>query len=154
MLGRLARWLRMMGYDTLYVREGVDSDIAKLSKDQKRTILTRDRELAGRRGVSSFYIPEILLERQLALVSKRFGLRFSEETMRCSECNGPLAMKEKRLVKGQVPDGVYEKNSIFYACGGCGKLYWKGTHWSRISQLIDKVTTEDRPAEGQRGERF
>lgn len=141
MLGRLARWLRMMGYDTLYVANGEDKEITRIAGSENRILLTRDRQLASRKGINSLYVEEIELEKQLKSVSNAFGLTFREETMRCSECNGELNAEERNSVRGLVPDGVYERNELFYRCGLCGKIYWKGSHWKRIKEVMGNVSS-------------
>lgn len=141
MLGKLARWLRMMGYDTLYMISGDDEDITKITASEGRILLTRDRQLTMRKGVSSFYVDEIELEKQLKSVSSEFGLTFSEKSMRCSDCNGELMTIDRELVNGAVPEGVFERNQTFYKCGMCGKIYWKGSHWKRIMDVMVSVTS-------------
>lgn len=139
MLGRLARWLRLMGYDTLYAREAEDAEIISLSISEDRIILTRDRQLTLRRGARAFYIPEIMLEKQLKLVSSKFGLHFREDSMRCGVCNGLLGVTDRQAVKGRVPDGVYQRNELFHECVSCGHVYWRGTHWTRIRAVIGRA---------------
>lgn len=128
-----------MGYDTIYVREAGDAEIVSLSTSDDRIILTRDRQLTLRKGVRAFYISEILLERQLRIVSDEFCLHFSEDSMRCGVCNGLLRIADRQAVKERVPDGVRERNDLFYECVSCGHVYWRGTHWTKIKALIGRV---------------
>lgn len=129
----------MMGYDTVYIMEGGDDEIVALSKGQERVILTRDRELTRRKGADSYYVAGTGIGEQLADVASFFRLRFREGEMRCSVCNGLLVVEGKGGAAGLVPEGVLERNEIFRKCSGCGKLYWKGTHWRRIMERIEGV---------------
>ncbi len=141
MLGRLARWLRIMGYDTVYVRSGEDSEIIRISESENRVILTRDRQMMMRRGVNAFFIEEIQTEKQLDSVTARFNLPFREDAMRCSFCNGQLHRRGKEELKDIVPEGVFERNELFYQCTSCMKVYWRGSHWKRIEQVIERATS-------------
>ena len=141
MLGKLARWLRMMGYDTLYTVDEDDAEITRLAASEDRLLLTRDRQLIMRKGVSAYYVEDIELEIHLKSVSTEFGLNFDEERMRCSDCNGELLKVDRESVDGAVPEGVFERNQTFYRCGQCGKIYWKGSHWKRILDVLVSVTS-------------
>ncbi len=142
MLGRLAGWLRIFGCDTLYVKSGDDGDIARISESEKRIVLTRDKQLVKRRGINAYYVDDIRPEEQLRLVVHRFNLRFEEERMRCSQCNGTLRIKKREDVSSIVPDGVLERNESFYMCSSCGRVYWKGSHWKRIREVVEKALAD------------
>lgn len=137
MLGRLARWLRMMGYDTLYAREEDDSTIVELSSSQRRIILTRDRQLTLRKGVDALFVSDSKLEAQMSQVAEVYSLHFREDLMRCSECNGSLVKAAGEELRDLVPDGVLSRFSDFQRCSACGKVYWKGSHWERILAVLD-----------------
>ncbi len=137
MLGSLARWLRMMGYDTVYDKRLDDADIAKAGRTESRFILTRDRELSKEPG--AFYVDKDDLDSQLQSVSTRFGLRFSEDRIRCSVCNGELRDLPKSEAVGSVPEGALQANDKFWRCSQCGKLFWKGTHWNGIMERLKKL---------------
>lgn len=142
MLGRLAGWLRIFGCDTLYVKSGDDSDIARIAESEERIVLTRDKQLVKRRGISAYYVDDIRPVEQLKLVVHRFNLRFEEERMRCSRCNGTLRIKKREEVGPIVPDGVLERNESFYMCSSCGRVYWKGSHWNRIREVVEKALAD------------
>lgn len=142
MLGRLAGWLRIFGCDTLYVKSGDDSDIARISRSEGRIVLTRDKQLVKRRGINAYYVDDIRPDEQLKLVVHRFNLRFEEEGMRCSWCNGVLCTKNREDVGSIVPAGVLERNEIFYMCSSCGRVYWKGSHWKRIREVVEKALAD------------
>ena len=137
MLGSLARWLRMMGYDCRYEKSLDDNEIIGLAQKEKRAILTRDEELA-KRG-DGFYLKSTSLDDQLAEVSKKFDLRFDLETMRCSVCNGQLSRIDKNDAKGLIPDKSLENASSFWQCDSCKKIYWDGTHWKGILGRFERL---------------
>jgi len=138
MLGSLARWLRIMGYDTRYFRDREDNEILETSQKEGRVLLTRDRELADRAGVGGLYVESDDLTEQLRQLSRVFSLQLDEERTRCTVCNSPLEEVGPEEVAGLVPEGALKNNDRFFRCTGCGKIYWKGSHWTNIrSRLRD-----------------
>lgn len=138
MLGSLARWLRMMGYDTIYNKTLDDGQLATLAKAESRFILTRDKELAKEPG--ALLVESDELEAQLAAVCQKYGLKFREDLIRCSTCNGALADLPKESAKAEVPEGAYAGNEKFWKCSGCGKVFWKGSHWLGIMERLKKLS--------------
>jgi len=145
MLGDVARWLRLMGYDALYSRNYQDWQILRVAEKGRRTIVTRDRGLynkARRRGLSavlieSYGMPERLAE--LALKT-RIILRADPDRSRCTECNGELVrVEDKSVVRDRVPPGALEAHKVFYVCSRCGRVYWKGGHWRNIERIITEA---------------
>lgn len=137
MLGSLARWLRMMGYDTMYDKTLEDPDIARVAREEGRVILTRDKELSAQPG--AFLLEGTELDAQLKAIAGKFGLRFHEELIRCSTCNGELVDLPKELAKGKVPEGAHAANERFWKCSKCEKIYWKGSHWLGINERLKKL---------------
>ena len=137
MLGSLARWLRMMGYDTVYDKSLEDADIAEVARVEGRSILTRDKELSTRPG--AFLLEDVDLEAQLKAIATKFGLKFHEELIRCSTCNGELVDLPKEQAKGKVPEGAHAANEKFWRCSKCDKIYWKGSHWLGINERLKKL---------------
>jgi uncharacterized protein with PIN domain len=137
MLGSLARWLRMLGYDTVYRKHLDDDEIILLASTEHRHILTRDKELANRPDAT--YIEPDDLDSQLELVTTKHGLSFNEGAIRCSACNGGLADVAKDDVVGQVPEGALASNERFWKCEACGKIYWRGSHWLGILERFKKL---------------
>jgi hypothetical protein len=138
MLGSLARWLRMMGYDTVYDKGLDDPAIAKLAREESRFVLTRDRELAKEPG--ALFIEPDDLDGQLKAVAGKFGLRYNDGLIRCSACNGDLADIPKEAAKESVPEGALAANEKFWKCTRCGKVYWKGTHWRGIMERFQRLS--------------
>ena len=137
MLGSLARWLRMMGYDTVYDKTLDDNAIADLARSEGRFVLTRDRELAKEPGALLVEADDI--DNQLKAVAAKFGLKYNDDRIRCSTCNGDLQDLPKEQAKDSVPEGAYAANHKFWKCAKCGKTYWKGTHWLGIRERLQRL---------------
>ena len=137
MLGSLARWLRMLGYDTVYSREMTDDEIVQLAQKDGRHILTRDKDLAAKPNATM--VAEDDLDAQLLTVRDVFELRYEESAIRCSTCNGDLVSVGKEEVAESVPSGALESNTEFWRCRACGKVYWRGTHWLGIMERLRRL---------------
>ena len=137
MLGSLARWLRMLGYDTVYEKDISDESVLKMASEEGRHIITRDRDLAKR--PDAMLLESEDLEAQLKAVSTEFGLSFDESRIRCSACNGPLVDLSKDDARSAVPEGAWAENDSFWKCDACGKVYWKGSHWHGIMDRFRKL---------------
>jgi uncharacterized protein with PIN domain len=137
MLGTLAKWLRMMGYDTEYARDLPDGEVLKLAGAEDRVILTRDKQLAGRAGGRGLLITSEVLDEQLEQVASAFEMMDAGTMTRCTVCNGELERVGKDAVAGRVPERVLEIRDEFYVCPRCGQIYWKGTHWDNITRKIE-----------------
>ena len=140
MLGSLARWLRLMGYDTRYERDSDDSGILERAMLDGRVLLTRDKNLAERAGERGLYIDSVDLDDQVGQVALAFGLAFDEDLSRCTVCNGEIAPISKDEASKGVPDGALRSNERFFRCSSCGKYYWKGSHWKNIRKRMAALT--------------
>lgn len=140
MLGSLARWLRILGYDTTYEKDMDDAEILRLANAEDRVLLTRDRDLVRKAKGRGLYIDSDDLPEQLSQVLDRFDLAMDEARTRCTMCNGDLAVVRPDEVRGSVPEGALENNDEFYRCTKCGKIYWKGSHWNNI---LDRLSSLD-----------
>jgi uncharacterized protein with PIN domain len=143
MLGSLARWLRMMGYDTVYAKNWHDARIIETAEKEGRIIVTRDHGLyvrAVKRGLTAILVPEVL-EDALALLALRFGipLEVDPDRSRCPLCNAPLRKASPEEVRGKVPPRVLERYSEFWVCTGCGQVYWRGGHWRGIEKTLSEA---------------
>ena len=136
MLGRLARWLRIMGFDTLYDAEWDDLQLVLIARDENRVLLTRDRQLAMRRGARSLLIQHEALGDQLRQVVSELSLRVDRPFSRCSVCNYPLEDVAKDEVRGRVPPYVFKAFDRFRICTRCERVYWRGSHWARMQALL------------------
>lgn len=145
MLGRLARWLRVMGYDTLYSSDADDAALARRALAEDRFLLTRDVELARRRGVHTVLISDDRVENQLREVVKLFPLSFGKAFSRCLNCNIPLVEFERAQALNLVPPYVFATQNRFRRCPGCGKIYWRGTHWARMLASLENALGPETP---------
>ncbi len=139
MLGTLARWLRLLGFDVLYPGPIPDSEMKKIAATEERTILTRDKELASTKKVAALYVASDDLEEQLLFTIAELELEITDPMSRCSLCNSVVKKVEKLAVEGQVPSGVFERQQDFWYCPECKKYYWQGSHWDRITRTIERL---------------
>lgn len=137
MLGSLAKWLRMAGYDAVYDKDLEDEEILRLAREEGRTVITRDRELA--RKAEGFLVPSKNLEEQLLSVKIEFDLRFNSDEIRCPVCNGELAEASAESVRDEIPEKSLRNSGEFWRCRDCGKIYWNGTHWDKILERFKKL---------------
>ena len=135
MHGRLARWLRLMGYDAEYFGAGSDDAAIARARAEDRLIVTGDRQLAGRRGVAALLVTAAALDEQLAEVRAAVGGRTAPFS-RCAECNGVLAELSPVDACGAVPPYVWHTQTTFRRCPGCGRVYWQGTHWPALRAKV------------------
>lgn len=134
MLGRLAKRMRLLGFDVLYDRTIDDNDIIRLSLEQDRVILTRDTALAERPlAANHLFITNDDIRTQLQQVVAAFPCGILPQPLtRCSECNEQLVSISKQKAQDLVPAYVYEKHETFLQCMKCERLYWMGTHVGRM----------------------
>ena len=144
MLGTLARWLRLLGYDTRFDPGLDDHALVRLARAEGRILLTRDRALAARRGLQSLFVQEEDLEAQIVQVVRALGLPSGLEP-RCAVCNGELAFVPKAAVQSLVPPYVFHTQSEFRRCMACGRVYWRGTHWPHIAAKLAQWQAADVP---------
>jgi uncharacterized protein with PIN domain len=140
MLGKLARWLRVLGFDTLYM-QGNDHSIAARARAEGRILLTRDTELARRKGLQVMLIGSQKLDSQLTQVVQTFGYQMLVLPPRCMNCNGILHSRTTEQVRHLVPPYVAKTQQVFHQCSNCGKVYWQGTHWEQIQKLRNTIHT-------------
>jgi uncharacterized protein with PIN domain len=141
MLGSLARWLRFFGFDTVFHRPGPeDAALAAQARTEGRWLLTRDRALAAV-GPRTVLVRSELLEDQLVETFARLGLqpRPTLDQARCGECNGELEEASRERVAHDVPPYVLATAPRFRRCARCGRVYWPGSHGSRIAARMQAV---------------
>ncbi len=143
-LGRLARYLRMLGFDARWRNDAPDEEIARIAAAEHRIVLTRDAGLLKRRIVSHGYrVREVDPQRQLAEVVHRLDLfRSIVPFRRCLCCNELLETVRKEDVAGDLPLGVLERHDAFRRCPSCGRVYWAGSHHRRMERLISDLLAE------------
>jgi uncharacterized protein with PIN domain len=143
-LGRLAGYLRMLGFDTLYQNRCADERLAEVSRHGRRILLTRDVGLLKRGSVThGYYLRATQPRQQLAEVVRRFDLgRLAKPFSRCLRCNTLLEQAGKDQVHHQLPAQVALLHDEFLRCPDCGRTYWKGGHFRRMRQWIDAPTLQ------------
>lgn len=143
-LGTLVKYLRMLGIDVLYQNNYSHEEIIGLSIKDNRTILTKDREILKNNKVThGYWIRNEDAVEQVKEVIHRFDLKKNiREFARCLECNSILKQVEKEKVIERVPDKVKERHNEFWYCSNCDKIYWKGTHYEKMLELINKINKE------------
>jgi uncharacterized protein with PIN domain len=158
-LGGLARLLRMIGFDTLYDNHFRDDEIARIAAEQQRIVLTRDRDLLKRRGIThGCYVHALGSGPQLREVVDRLDLaRAVRPFSLCLRCNAPLRAIDKALIEAALPPKVRECHERFSVCDACGRVYWEGSHWQRmrasIADLLDDSLEEPMTARlGEQGD--
>ncbi|MEM3059343.1 MAG: Mut7-C RNAse domain-containing protein [Methanomassiliicoccales archaeon] len=137
MLGSLSRWLRILGYDTEYLKGMKDEEIEAFVLSEERVLLTRDKDLARRLRRRALCIKSDEIRDQLQQVIIEFDLKINGEFTRCTLCNGELREVPIVEVEKEVPQGVILNTTEFYRCNRCGKIYWKGSHWNNIMKQLN-----------------
>jgi len=137
MLGKLARWLRVLGLDVAYSNAYEDNEIVRMAEQENRVILTRDTGLAARRSrAECLLIASGNYKEQIQQVLRTFDLRTFTVFSRCLECNVLLKDVDKESVFEQVPAYVYLTQERFAICPSCNRVYWHGTHADRMLKQI------------------
>lgn len=149
MLGRLARWLRLFGYDTIVIKKQEEEDelLLELAEKEGRILVSRDRVLiakAAKMGIGAYLIESSEIMEQLKEVRKQFDILFEPRMDRCTVCNSIIRKvkpEEMGLVKGKeyVHPATLESGTEFWLCDNCGQVYWLGTHWENIRERVEKL---------------
>lgn len=142
MLGKLTRWLRMLGHNVKYSNRLNDAQLIEIAKKERRILLTRDLELyqqATAKGVDAFYLNGVTEEERLAEMAKRFNIKLDIDmtTSRCPKCNARVKPVSKDNVKDKVEKSTFNYYSDFWECPKCGQVYWQGAHWTRIRKTLE-----------------
>ncbi len=143
-VGKLARWLRIMGYDSLFFDGIDDSRMIAIALAEGRVILTRDTQIMERRVITSGRLKAVLLksdklEQQIRQVVDALNLDYMFRPFTiCLECNQPLLERSKEQVKDLVPLYVFQTQSQYMECPSCHRIYWRGTHWEAMTRKLEK----------------
>ncbi len=153
MLGRLTAWLRLLGYDTLSANElrKVEDDLLlAIAEKEERVIVSRDRELvrkAQRKGISAILIHSDDVFKQLKEMHSHINLNLEAKMDRCTMCNHPIRIvrpEEMEVVRSKeyvFPD-LFERNTEFWICDNCKRVYWEGSHWNNIQKRVAELKKE------------
>ncbi len=147
MLGRLARWLRAMGYDTLYPGQAEDRLLLRLARIEDRVLVTRDRMLARLAEARGCLIRAQAVDDQVIEAVSRLGLVPGTERWlsRCLDCNAVLEPRSPSELGGLVPERVLVSRPGFMSCPGCAKVYWDGSHADRMLERLERLLGRTRP---------
>jgi len=143
-VGKLAKWLRIMGYDARFFEGSSDSQMVAIALAENRVILTRDTQIMRRRLVTSGQLKAILIqsdepERQMRQVidALKLDCQFQPFSI-CLECNQPLVERSREQVKELVPPYVFQTQNQYMECPACHRIYWRGTHWQAMTKNLKK----------------
>jgi len=141
MLGKTGRWLRLMGYDTLYFNTDKKAELLRIARKEGRIILTRDRKLALSNPDYVVLIESEGTYNQIKEIIIKLSLKPRQDNFSkmCSICNTLLEVKEKEEIKEFVPEYVYLTKDIFSQCPQCKRVYWEGDHCKEIKNTLEKL---------------
>jgi uncharacterized protein len=140
MVGKLARWLRVLGFDVAYSNKYSDDEILQTAETEDRVILTRDTGLTKRRTKAQcLLVSSGNYKEQVRQVIDEFGLKDFDVFSRCLECNAPLQAVDKEEVFERIPPFVYLTQKRFAICPLCKRVYWHGTHPNNmLNRIFDR----------------
>ncbi|HEX76973.1 MAG TPA: hypothetical protein G4O03_00970 [Dehalococcoidia bacterium] len=145
-VAKLARWLRMIGYDALLFQGEDDGQMVRLALAQGRVLLTKDTQIMLRRVVAEGRVKAVLIEvdeprEQLRQVVEALGLDYGFNPFsRCLECNALLQPRDQEAVRHLVPPYVYRTRNRYVQCPTCQRVYWQGTHWQAMRRRLAELS--------------
>jgi uncharacterized protein with PIN domain len=141
-LGRLATWLRILGFDAVYLKESNIGSLMIQALRDGRIILTRNQRLPQSRGVKITLIKNEKIKAQVSEVLKTLKIKPDPGSMftRCIICNEELAEIKKEKAEDRVPEYVFKAQSNFLSCPKCKRIYWQGTHWGNVVKTLEEIT--------------
>lgn len=145
-LGRLSRWLRLLGHDTAYWRGDADRSFLRTAEKEGRAVLTRRRDILTRQHPGTvLFVESDRVEDQIAEVLRKLDVTPDPGAFftRCLECNVSLKTVRRDEVKDRVPDYVFRTQHEFRFCPGCGRVYWPGTHRERALETLRRILKLD-----------
>ena len=144
MLGSLAIWLRILGFDTYYATQEItDEELLKIAQTEQRTLISRDKELlirAKKANIPFIGLKTTNLDEQLRIIIQQSAFDRTQVLSRCTLCNTPLKSIEKNEIKIKVPIKVFERHESFWMCPHCKKVYWMGSHYDNILKKLQDFT--------------
>ena len=144
MLGKLTRWLRMLGQDVTYSTQFEDEELIVTARKERRVLLTRDLELYQRafaKGVDAFYVGGRTEPEKLAELAERFNfpLAIDLKRSRCPKCNTKIRSTPKETLADKVEKNTFIYYDEFWKCPKCGSIYWQGAHWTDIRATLEEA---------------
>jgi uncharacterized protein with PIN domain len=144
-VGSLGKWLRLLGFDAEFAEDRNDNEILLRALQEGRVLLTRDRGLKARAPRAVYLVQSAKLQEQLGEVVAHFKLKNRVKPLtRCVKCNVAIEGVSRETVKGSVPPRVFARQSAFFRCPQCGKVYWSGSHAGRVQMVIQTVLAGSR----------
>ena len=139
-LGKLAKWLRILGYDCVYYDKKEVADLIINALRDHRILLARSPALEKYKGIQKVIVKSDHVEEQVEQLIGELGIAIDEDMLfrRCVECNCLLEDLPKEKTKEKVPDYVFETQEVFKKCPQCNKIFWKGTHWDMVGKWLEK----------------
>jgi len=144
MLGGLSRWLRILGFDTIYYVDKDDEELKIEAEKSDRILVTRDHELyrqAKNQDINAILIQSEQTVEQLQELVELLDLSLTPKNTRCPKCNNLLNPVEKELVCDKVPPESFNAFEEYWICSKCGAVYWKGSHWEQILKTLESIDT-------------
>jgi len=140
-LGRLAKWLRILGFDTVYYNQDNLSSLIIQALRDERIILTRNGRLPQTRGLKIVLIKNEKIKKQVEEILQTLKISLKPEMMfsRCILCNTELVDIAKDKVKDKVPEYVFNTQEDFITCPKCQRIYWQGTHWGNVQKALEEI---------------
>ena len=141
MLGKLAKWLKILGFDTAYFSKIEDENLLVFAQNESRILLTRDNGLIERsKNIQSLFIDSEKWTEQIQQILEEFNLKKNiKSNSRCIECNTVLKALPKEQAKNLVTPFIYKNADVFSLCPECGRVFWKGTHQNDMEEKITKI---------------
>lgn len=144
MLGKLTRWLRMLGHDSKYSPTIDDKQLMSLAKQERRILLTKDQALyqqARAKGIEAYYIEGNTEPERLSEIAARFKipLELDMAQSRCPQCNTPLTSVPKEDIAEKLEKNTLLYYKKFWSCPKCGSVYWQGAHWTKIRETLKET---------------
>jgi uncharacterized protein len=146
-LGKLAAYLRMLGFDTLYRNDYDDQELARISIDEHRILLSYDRQLLMRKNIThAYFVRSRYPLQQLLEILSRFDLYNNLKPFsRCMRCNGIIQPVKKRDIATRLQAQTKEYYDEFFQCKHCDKIYWKGSHYQKMTRVIEQIVEQTTP---------
>ena len=144
MLGKLSRWLRILGHDVQYYKSAPDESLIELAASSDRILLTKDQKLvqkATKHGAKVLFVTGSDVIEMLGNIVYNFGfnLEIDLKVSRCPKCNGVLIVVSKDSIIEEIPDLTSIYYNVFWKCKKCGQIYWLGSHWKKIIRTLEDV---------------
>ncbi len=138
-LGRLTRWLRLLGLDAAYFDSDDMKELFVTAFNKKRIVVTKRKRISGTKSLKVIYIKSDTLKEQLNELKKKIPFKTGSLFTRCADCNEKVFKVERAPIRGLVPKYVFKTQKKFYQCPSCARIFWRATHWDRAEEFLHEV---------------